>query len=327
MPNQWCIISEKYSPYFNLAAEEYFMKNMEDEVFMIYINNPSIIVGKHQNLLGEINVSWAWKNKIALARRISGGGAVYHDAGNLNFSFILNCANLEKINYSLFTYPIVQALNKLGINTINSHRNDLLLNNLKISGNAMHIYKNRVLCHGTLLFNSELKNLARALKNHSSQYFDKSIKSVPSGVINISESLVNGITMKKFTASIFSETIKQLESPFVYSLNETDIIEIEKLVHEKYSTWDWIYGYSPKYVFKNEITIEGVLTEFELSVEKGIIRSCKFNEVTPKNSTTELVFNTLVKTRHDYNSIYQLFIDKIQNILPVSPYEFCNTLF
>ena len=157
-----CFISQNNDPFFNLAAEEYFLKSTEEEFFVLYINKPSIIAGKHQNILGEIDAQWAREHNIILARRLSGGGTVYEDDGNLNFSFICNCPNLEEISYKRFTYPIILALSSLGIIAEYSGRNDLLLVNRKISGNAMHIYKKRVICHGTLLFNTELKNLSAA---------------------------------------------------------------------------------------------------------------------------------------------------------------------
>jgi lipoate---protein ligase len=233
-----CMMSQQNDTYFNLATEEYFLKSADDELFLLYINDPSIVAGKHQNLLGEINMKWARENKITLARRLSGGGTVYQDHGNLNFSFISNCPNLEKINYKRFTYPIVLALKSLGINAEYSGRNDLLIDDRKISGNAMHIYKKRVICHGTLLFNSELKNLSSALKNNPDKYIDKSIKSISSKVVNISEYLPQPMSMNEFANTIFEETCKHLDSPSPYSFNESDKYEIDRLSKEKYSTWD-----------------------------------------------------------------------------------------
>ena len=208
-----CLISQQNDPYFNLAAEEHFLKSTDDELFILYINNPAIVAGKHQNLSGEINAAWAREHKITLARRISGGGTVYQDQGNLNFSFISNCPNLEEISYKRFTNPIMLALKSLGINAEYSGRNDLLIGAGKISGNAMHIYKKRVLCHGTLLFNSELNNLSSALKNKPESYIDKSIKSIPSRVVNISQYLLTTMTMNEFTNIMFEETCKHLNSP------------------------------------------------------------------------------------------------------------------
>ena len=139
-----CIISNSSNPYFNLATEEYLLKNSTEEIFLIYINEPCIVVGKHQNLLSEINLKYALENRIKLSRRISGGGTVYQDGNNLNFSFIHNCPNLEKLNFTKFTNPVLEALIDMGLNAGFSGRNDLLIDSKKISGNAMHIYKTRV---------------------------------------------------------------------------------------------------------------------------------------------------------------------------------------
>ncbi len=325
MPVQRCFISEVKDTYFNLAAEEYFLKNIDDEVFMVYINPPSVVVGKHQNLLKEINVPWCCKHNITLSRRLSGGGTVYQDLGNINFSFILNCPNLEKVNYKRFTYPVIKALKHLGINAENSDRNDLLINNLKISGNAMHIFKNRVLCHGTLLFKSDLKDLSSALKNNGDHYLDKSIKSVPSRVVNISDFVSKDLSENHFTEQFFNKTIESLDYPKVTSLSSTETDGIKKLSDEKYSTWEWIYGYSPKYQFRNKLNFEDQMTEFSIGVEKGIIREINAENISLNNLLNSILHNT----KHDYNAIKSLFINKgLNDIFPgYSPEDFCRTLF
>lgn len=324
-----CLISQQKDPYFNLAAEEYFLKNTEEELFMLYVNNPSIIAGKHQNLLGEINLVYARENNFILARRLSGGGTVYQDHGNLNFSFISNCPSLEKISYRRFTYPIVCALKSIGIDAEYSGRNDLLLENKKISGNAMHIYKKRVLCHGTLLFSTELKNLSSALKNNPDKYIDKSIKSIPSKVVNISEYLSKTMTMNTFISTVFEETCKYLNSPTLYTLSESDKFTIDKLTREKYSTWDWVLGYSPKYVFRNEIHLNGQSVKFEILVEKGIIKSYNFEEKYQINKYNVHIFNQLINAKHDYQSLLNLFNSAIDNndLPDFSIKDFCNHLF
>ena len=325
MPVQRCFISTSNDPFYNLSLEEYYLKNIEDEVFMLYINKPSVVVGKHQNILKEINGRWSHEHNIILARRLSGGGTVYQDQGNLNFSFISNCPNLEKINYRKFTAPIVKTLNLLGIKAENSERNDLLLDGMKISGNAMHIHKNRVLCHGTLLFNSNLKDLSIALKNNPDKYIDKSIRSVSSKVTNISEYMTGSMSINDFTDEVFHKTMSFLEVPVKFSPTEDDISECKKLSYEKYSTWDWIYGYSPKYVFKGKIQLKKEAVDFELKVEKGIIKNIEF----VNNGVSDLIFNVLRNVRHDYDTLKSIFTtEKIQDILPLySLDELCLEFF
>jgi len=324
-----CLISQQNDPYFNLAAEEYFLKSTDEELFMLYINNPSIVSGKHQNLLCEINASWAREHNIILARRISGGGTVYQDQGNLNFSFISNCPNLEEISYKRFTYPILLALRSLGITTEYSGRNDLLLDDRKISGNAMHIFKKRVLCHGTLLFNAGLNDLSSALKNNSERYMDKSIKSISSKVVNISDYLRKTMTMNEFTNIIFEETCKYFNSHAPYKLNESDIGEIDQLSKEKYSTWEWIFGYSPKYAFRNEIFLNDHSVKLELNIEKGVIKDYKLGDKDRGNGDITLIFNQLLNTKHDFQSLINRFSNEVMiNSIPgFSAEDFCNQLF
>jgi len=325
MPIQRCLISRENNPYFNLAAEEYFLKNTEDEIFMVYINQPSVVVGKHQNLLKEINAPWCYKHNIILSRRLSGGGTVYQDQGNINFSFILNCPTLDKVNYKKFTYPILQSIKSFGLNVQNSDRNDILLNDLKISGNAMHIFKNRVLCHGTLLFKSDLKNLKTALDNNGERYIDKSIKSVSSKVVNIAEFLPKDITENYFIEKLFQNTIDFLDNPKNYSLTTRESQEIKKLANEKYSTWDWIYGYSPKYLFRNKFYLNNEIIEISMSVEKGVILETNSGDENINN----LINNILINRKHDYKSIESLFTDKKLNdfFQGYSVEEFCDALF
>lgn len=324
-----CLVSQQNDPYFNLAAEEYFLKNTNEEMFMLYTNSPSIVAGKHQNILREINNDWVRENNIIMARRLTGGGTVYHDLGNLNFSFISNCSNLEEIDYKRITHPIVLALNSLGVSVYYSGRNDFLLEERKVSGLAMHIFRNRVLCHGTLLFNSELKNLSCALKNKPDKYIDKSIKSIASKVANISDFLTKRMTMNKFTSAIFEETCKYISSPSPYSLNETEISEIVNLSKEKYSTWDWIFGYSPKYLFRNEIILNDQSFKVEFSVEKGIIRGFNLEDKTQSTEDINLIFNHLMNEKHDFLSLKEIFSKKdlLNRFHGLSSEQFCSQLF
>jgi lipoate---protein ligase len=322
---QRCLISGESNPYFNLAAEEYFLKNTDDEIFMLYINDPSVIVGKHQNLLKEIKASWCYKHNIKLARRLSGGGTVYQDQGNINFSFILNCPSLDKLNYQRFTYPIIKALISLGLDVEYSDRNDILLKGSKISGNAMHIFKSRALCHGTLLFKSDLKDLSASLKNNADHYVDKSIPSVPSKVVNISEFLTEDTTEDIFIEKLFQYITEFLDSPQKYILKEFEIEKINKLGKEKYSSWDWIYGYSPKYLFRNHFSLNNKMIEFELNVEKGIIVDANSDNGNIKS----LLNKHLIGVRHDYESLneaytFTKFADDFQCY---SDDDFCNLFF
>ena len=158
------ILDSPYTdPRYNIAAEEYLLKETEDDYAFFYVNSPSLIIGKHQNSYSEINLEYIRSNRIPVIRRISGGGTVWHDMGNLNFSFILNGEEGKLVNFREYAQPVVDFLNTLGVKASFGSRNEILVEGLKISGNAEHIHRNRVLHHGTLLFNSDLDALKRSL--------------------------------------------------------------------------------------------------------------------------------------------------------------------
>ncbi len=271
-----CIHIKNTNPYFCLAAEEYLLKNFDEDIFMLWQSDDTVVVGKHQNALGEINYRFVRENNITVARRISGGGTVFHDAGNVNFSFIKNVKSPAEISFKKFTEPVVDALAKLDIAATTSGRNDLLIDGKKFSGNAEHIFKKRVLHHGTLLFNSDLKNLGQAIKVVPGKYQSKAVQSNRSEVANISSFLKNKMDIKDFIQFLIEVQLKKKGNTF-YELDETDIQKIEILVNEKFKTRDWNFGYSPKYLFKNKVEIDGKTLSIELNVKRGIIEECKIS--------------------------------------------------
>jgi lipoate-protein ligase A len=265
-----CIHLKNTDPYFCLAAEEYLLKNFSEDIFMLWQSEKAVVVGKHQNAMAEINHRFVRENNIAVCRRISGGGTVFHDAGNVNFTYIKNVKSTAEISFKQFTEPVVKALAKLGIEATTSGRNDLLINGLKISGNAEHVYKNRVLHHGTLLFNSDLKNLGQAIKVVPGKYEGKAVQSNRSPVANISQFLKTPMSTGEFIQFLSGVQLENPENSF-YRLNKNDIQNIEKLSVEKFTTWEWNFGYSPKYSFKNEVEIDGKMLKIEMLVERGRI--------------------------------------------------------
>ena len=261
--------------YFNLAMEEYFLKNTTEDIFMLWRNENSIIVGKNQNTLSEINYDYVKENNIKVVRRLSGGGAVFHDLGNINFTFI-SCNDNNFSDFKRFTTPIIEALKNLNINAEFSGRNDLLIDNKKFSGNAQYNYKNKVMHHGTLLFSSQINDLSSALKVKPSKFEGKGVKSVKSRVTNISNHLKKSMTVLEFKDYLMNFINNKDENNHFYELSDHDINEINKLVDEKYSTWHWNFGHSPKYSLNNEVKYPGGNIEFSLNVDKGIINEIKF---------------------------------------------------
>lgn len=266
-----CIHLPGTDPYFNLAAEEYFLKNFQEDFFMLWRSQPAVVVGKHQNALSEINHEYVRTHQIPVARRLSGGGTVFHDLGNLNFTFIRNVEKIHEVNFKVFTFPIMEALKTFGIEVYTTGRNDLQIEGKKISGNAEHVHRNRVLHHGTLLYNSQLDALKGALKVDLSKFEDKAVQSNRSEVTNIAPYLPIPMRVEEFGNLLFSEISKQLVNPHAYNLNENDLEAIQKLRDEKYNTWDWIFGYSPRYRFKNRFSSPKGEIAISFLVEKGML--------------------------------------------------------
>lgn len=296
------IYNDKTNPYFNLAMEEYFLKNFCDDIFILWRNEPSIIVGKNQNTLSEINIEYVKENNIPVVRRQSGGGAVFHDLGNINFTFIAN----DKKGFSdfkRFTQPIINLLRTLDIDATFSGRNDLLIDGKKFSGNAQYNYKNRVMHHGTLLFSSQISDLSNALKVKPIKFEGKGIKSVKSRVTNIREHLKKDISILEFKDLIINYLLNTNSNNKTYDLTNDDIDNIWLLANNKYSSWEWNFGNSPKYSLTNQLKYPGGNVEFNLNVEKGIIKNIKFFGDFFGEFDVSYIEELLVGIKHDEDSI------------------------
>ena len=298
--------SKTSNPAFNLATEEFLLKNKSEDCFYLYINDPSIIVGKFQNSLAEINVEYVKENNIIVIRRMSGGGAVFHDPGNLNFTFIMTDQQDKTVDFRKYTQPILDVLRSLDVDAKFEGRNDMTIKGKKFSGNAKLYFNDKVLQHGTLLFNSTLPNLTQALKLNPLKYRDKSVKSISSRVTNISEHLTNDITLEEFESRIIKHVSNMYDDSKVYELTESDIEAINQLVEEKYGTWDWNFGHSPEYNFQKGIKTEGGHVEVNLDVKKGEIKNVKiFGDFFSTQGVSELE-NLLLGTPHEQDKIKEL---------------------
>lgn len=270
-----CIHNESTSPYFNLALEEYILKKFTQECFMLWQNSPSIIVGKNQNSLSEINIDYVREHNIPVVRRLSGGGTVFHDLGNLNFTFIINDAENSFIDFKKFTLPIIEVLQKLSVNAELSGRNDLTIGGKKFSGNAQYKFKHKLLHHGTLLFTSNITDLTSALKVDPSKFEGKGIKSVESRVTNISEHLKQPLGIVEFKQMILSHIQASHKEFSFYELTPRAIDAVNRMVKEKYSTWEWNFGSSPAYNLTNRRKFAGGSIEVYLTIINGIIKEIK----------------------------------------------------
>lgn len=300
--NTLIITSKTNNPAFNLAAEEVLLRKHKENIIFFYINSPSVIVGKHQNTLSEINLDYLQKNKIPVYRRLSGGGTVYHDFGNVNYCIIENGEPGHLVDFIRATTPVVEALKNYGVDARHGKRNDLLSGYKKISGNACHIYKSRAMHHGTLLFNSDLNQLTESLKADATKFQDKSVKSVRSEVVNISELVDGENDMGNFLNHISSF----LQEKFLakeYEFSKTDLEEIENLMKSKYNTWTWNYGYSPTYEFTKRIKSENYIFTSKLKVEKGLITKIEIKTNHPETEKIKEIEKLLEGMKHKKKEI------------------------
>lgn len=293
------ILSETNNPFFNIACEEFLLKKKDDDILYLYINEPSIICGKHQNLLAEINPLYVFEKKTPVVRRLSGGGTVYHDLGNLNFCFIQNVKEGNLVDFKRYIAPFVDFLSLYGINAEIGIKNDIKIDGKKVSGNAEHVWKKRVLHHGTLLYNSNLENLQKSLSNNDDAFASKAVKSNRSQTTNILPYMNEKINIHNFKNKIADYFIQKTALAKKYKFSNEDLLNIQTLIDEKYSTWDWTFGYSPKYSHSCWITINNVSYSSIVEVEKGIIIKITFENQNIKEELIKKINNKYSGTKHN----------------------------
>ncbi|WLD95338.1 lipoate--protein ligase [Alkalihalobacillus sp. AL-G] len=295
-------------PRINLAIEEYALKHLDiNETYLLfYINEPSIIIGKNQNTVEEINSPYVKENDIHVVRRLSGGGAVYHDLGNLNFSFITRDDGNSFHDFKKFTEPVIKALNKLGVPAELSGRNDILVEGKKISGNAQFSTKGRMFSHGTLMFDSQIENVVSALNVSMDKIKSKGIKSIRSRVTNIREHLHSDMTIKEFKRTLLHYLFEENEDIPQYRLTEEDWKNIRNISEERYQNWVWNYGKSPKFNVHHSHRFEGAgQLDVRLDVVQNTIQHCKIYGDFFGVGDVEDIENRLIGVRFDREEIEQ----------------------
>ncbi|MFD1953399.1 lipoate--protein ligase [Paenibacillus thailandensis] len=315
----------------NLALEEYALRHFpaEHDYLLFYINAPSIIIGKNQNTAEEINAEFVENNGIRVVRRLSGGGAVYHDLGNLNYSFITKDDGDSFHNFKKFTEPVVQALGKLGVRASMTGRNDIEVEGRKISGNAQFVTRGRLFTHGTLLFDSEMDRVAAALKANPEKYVSKATKSIRSRVANIREFLQEPMTIEQFRGHLLQSIFQTEGNVPVYDIGEEEWANVRKLADERYRNWDWNYGRSPAFNFRQTKRIEGAGTfDVRLQVENGIIREAAvYGDFFGRGDSKEFA-GKLIGLRYDAGTMEELLdrVDLTHYFGPVTKSDWLSLL-
>jgi lipoate-protein ligase A len=270
----FCINLDTTDPFFNLAVEEILLKSSKEEYFILYVNDPSVIIGKHQTGYREINTKFVNENNIPVIRRITGGGTVFHDTGNLNFSFVRCSESGKQVDFRKYTRPVIDFLKSIGVEAIFEGKNDLKVDGYKISGNAEHIYHNRVLHHGTLLFRTSLEMLRNSIRKDASRYISRAVSSNPSSVMNLYENMNCIQDIKEFRQAMINFFMKNYPDIVQSNLTQAETEKAVSLANTKYRSWEWNWAYGPEYSFRNNFKIDEVNHNCSMFVKEGIINEC-----------------------------------------------------
>ena len=298
-------------PAYNLALEEALLrrKNDHNAYLLIYIDNPSVVIGRHQNIYEEVNLKYCYDNNIPVLRRISGGGAVWHDSGNLNFSFITDKSAKLVNNYQPFLQPLVSALKEIGVNAVQNEQNDLTLNEKKICGTAQFTTRERMLTHGTLLFKADLQKARSALSTPlHSFYYSKSKKSRISPIANIADYIVQPLDMKGFKQRLISILQKNNIIKSIEIVNDNVKSAAQKLMDERYEQWMWNYGRSPDSQFERKLILKYGEIAITAKIVRGIFKELSIKSDFIEKSKIKRIENLFKEQKNDI-----LYIKKINN--------------
>lgn len=320
------------NPKLNLALEEYALRNFSNnsDYLLFYINEPSIIIGRNQCTLEEINLDYVEEKNIHIVRRISGGGAVYHDFGNLNFSFMTDYEFNKLNNFKQFTAPIVKILNDMGIPAEMKGRNDIVAKDKKISGNAQFSSVKRMFSHGTLLFDSDLSEVSKALNVKMSKIQSKGHKSVRSRVANISEFLEKPMSTTEFRQKILDGLFSEKPNFEIYRLSDDEWKAVHQLKEEKYDNWDWNYGKSPKFDIQRTAKFKAGEIDLRIKVKKGgAIENVKIYGDFFGKEPVEKIEDALENVRYDKSDITEVIkeFDLYEYFGEIDKDEFVNLIY
>ncbi|MFZ0544041.1 MAG: lipoate--protein ligase [Candidatus Promineifilaceae bacterium] len=292
-------------PRINLAIEEFLLRNIsgEEPILLFYINSPSVIIGRNQNTIEEIDPTYVKEKGIHVVRRLSGGGAVYHDLGNLNFSFITQ-AREDLHNFAKFTEPVVGALRNLSISAELRGKSDIFANDRKISGNAQYSTNTGMFSHGTLLFDTDIQEMLRALNPRQVKVESKAVQSNRNFVTNIKELLppetAASFTILDLKQAILDEIFSQ-QGVSAYTLTDEDWAEIHRISAERYQQWQWNYGHSPRFNIQKsgQFPVRKIDARIRIEVVKGHIQGIKIDGAFTGQKAIDRLENLLVGVRYD----------------------------
>ncbi|HFZ6911702.1 TPA: lipoate--protein ligase [Streptococcus agalactiae] len=324
------IVNTSNDPAYNVALEAYAFQKLTDidEIFILWINEPAIIIGRHQNTIQEINKEFIDKNGIHVVRRLSGGGAVYHDLNNLNYTIISNNTQEGAFDFQTFSKPVIDTLAKLGVKAEFTGRNDLEINGQKFAGNAQAYYKGRMMHHGCLLFDVDMSVLGQALKVSKDKIESKGIKSVRARVTNIVDHLSDKITVQEFSDAILAQVKEEYPEMDEYVLSNAELSEIQAMRDNQFATWDWTYGKAPEYTIERGVRYPaGKITTYA-NVENSTIKSVKifgdFFGVKPVDDIEKM----LEGVRYDYKDVLAALktVDTSQYFSRMTPEEITKAI-
>lgn len=297
------LLNPSTDPARNLALEEYLLTRRSEDVAMVWRNAPCVIVGRNQNLAAEINHEYLHQQNIPALRRISGGGAVYHDAGNINFSIMRTRQGPLRIDYREYLEPIIGFLSRLGITARLEDRSDLMTDAGKISGNAQHHHKQRVLHHGTLLFDTDLAALKSALAPGHDRYTDRATLSRRKPVVNLRSLLKTDMTSQDFMRRLLTHFRDARPGAVQTALTLAEQEAVQTIARQRYRSWDWNAGRSPDYAFTGRIDAPGGGLQTELSVQNGVIREAVVQGGGLAPETATELAAALIGCRHAYADV------------------------
>ncbi|MFP3767730.1 lipoate--protein ligase [Streptococcus sp. TATVAM-FAB35] len=306
------IVNKSHNPAYNIALEAYAFRELrdEDELFILWINEPTIVIGKHQNAIEEINKAYTDKHGIHVVRRLSGGGAVYHDLNNLNYTIISNKTQEGAFDFKTFSQPVIETLADLGVTATFTGRNDLEIDGKKFCGNAQAYYKGRMMHHGCLLFDVDMTVLGNALQVSKDKIESKGVKSVRARVTNILDELPEKMTVEAFSEQLLNKIKEQYPDMTEYVLSEADLENIQNLADNQFATWDWTYGKSPDYTIKRSVRYPaGKITSY-VKVEKSMITGLKIYGDFFGIKDVSDIEEKLIGLRYEYQDV----LDKLRTV-------------